>query len=184
MDYNRDKWHITPGFAICWLVIIIIQGAHFGSDKKSMRKMWQRPPYGISIPYVQNTMQRDAFEFMRRHIHFADNCKRPKTADKNYDPLFKVTYVLKEVGLGIRRVWHGMLNTVSWYFLRSRVLESQSGRNTGTKIRGDMISKLISGYLFSTTASALTGMENHVTDLATCEKAPSSLVNARCVSFV
>jgi hypothetical protein len=77
-----------------------------------------------------------------------------------------------------------MLNTVSWYFLRSRVLESQSGRNTGTKIRGDMISKLISGYLFSTTASALTGMENHVRDLATCEKAPSSLVNARCVSFV
>ena len=77
-----------------------------------------------------------------------------------------------------------MLNTVSRYFLRSRVLESQSGRNTGTKIRGDMISKLISGYLFSTTASALTGMENHVRDLATCEKAPSSLVNARCVSFV
>ena len=106
MDYNRDKWHITPGFVVCWLVIIIIQGAHFGSDKKSMRTMRQRPPHGISIPYVQNTMQRDAFEFMRRHIHFADNCKRPKTAEKNYDPLFKVTYVLKEVGLGIRRVWH------------------------------------------------------------------------------
>ena len=43
---------------------------------------------------------------MRRHIHFADNYKRPKTTDKNYDPLFKVAYVLKEVGLGIRRVWH------------------------------------------------------------------------------
>jgi len=68
--------------------------------------MWQRPPYGISIPYVQNTMQQDAFEFMRRHIHFTDNYKRPKTTDKNYDPLFKVTYVLKEVGLGICRVWH------------------------------------------------------------------------------
>jgi len=51
-------------------------------------------------------MQRDAFEFMRRHIHFTDNYKRPKTTDKNYNPLFKVTYVLKEVGLGIRRVWH------------------------------------------------------------------------------
>jgi len=33
-----------------------------------------------------------------------------------------------------------------------------------------MISQLISGYLFSTTTSALTGMEKHVTDLATCEK--------------
>ena len=73
---------------------------------KTMRKMWQHPPYGISIPYVQNTMQRDEFEFMRRYIHFADNYKWPKTMDKNYDPLFKVTYVLKEVRFGIRRVWH------------------------------------------------------------------------------
>ena len=105
MDCNQDKWKITPGFVICWVAIIIIQGAHFGSDKKSMRKMWQRPPYGISIPYVQNTMRRDAFEFMRQHIHFTDNYQRPKTTDKNYDPLFKVTYVLKEVGSGIRRVW-------------------------------------------------------------------------------
>ncbi len=32
--------------------------------------------------------------------------------------------------------------------------------------------------------SLLNGMENHVRDLATCKKAPSSLVNARCVSFV
>ncbi len=67
--------------------------------------MRQRPPYGISMPYVQNTMQRDAFEFLRRYIHFADNYQRPKQSDKNYDPLFKVTYVLKEVGAGIRRVW-------------------------------------------------------------------------------
>ncbi len=33
--------------------------------------------------------------------------------------------------------WIGlfMLNTLSWYFLLSRVLESRSGRNKGTKIR-------------------------------------------------
>jgi uncharacterized membrane protein len=68
--------------------------------------------------------------------------------------------------------------------LPSRILESQSGRNIGTNIRGDMFSKLILGYLFSTMALALTGMENHVRDLATCKKVHSSLVNARCVSFV
>jgi len=33
-DRNRDKWRITPRFIICWLAIIIIQGAHFGSNKK------------------------------------------------------------------------------------------------------------------------------------------------------
>ena len=105
-DRNQDQWCITPGFIKRWLAIIIILGAHFGSDKKTMWTMWQRPSYGISIPYVQNTMQWDAFEFMRQHIHFADNYKQPKTTDKNYNPLFKVTYILKEVGLGIRQVWH------------------------------------------------------------------------------
>ncbi len=45
-----------------------------------------------------------------------------------------------------------------WHFLLSRVLESKSGRNRGTKIKVIMISKLILGYLFSTSVSALTGM--------------------------
>jgi hypothetical protein len=72
-DKQQVKWCITPGFIICWVVILILQGAHFGSEKKSMRKMWQFPPYGISMPYVQNTMQCDAFKFMQRYIHFANN---------------------------------------------------------------------------------------------------------------
>jgi len=43
---------------------------------------------------------------MRRYIHFADNYKWPKTTDKNYNPLFKVTYILKEVRFVIRWVWY------------------------------------------------------------------------------
>jgi hypothetical protein len=70
-DREQDKWPITPGFITCWVAILIIQGAHFDSDKKSTRKMWQCPPYGISIPYVQNTMPRDTFEFLCWHIHIA-----------------------------------------------------------------------------------------------------------------
>ncbi len=67
--------------------------------------MWQRPPYGISMPYVQNTMQCNAFEFLRRYIHFAKNYQQQKQSVNNYDSLFKITYVLKEVGSGIRQVW-------------------------------------------------------------------------------
>ncbi len=63
------------------------------------------PPYGISMPYVQNTMQHDAFEFLWWYIHFANNYQRPKQYDNNYDPLLKVNFVLKEVRSDIRRVW-------------------------------------------------------------------------------
>ncbi len=89
-DKEQVKWCIAPGFIICWVAILILQGAHFGSDKKLLRKMWQRPPYGISMPYVQNTMQRDAFEFLWQYIHFANNYQWPKQSDNKYDPPFKV----------------------------------------------------------------------------------------------
>jgi hypothetical protein len=55
-DREQDKWHITPGFIICWVAILILQCAHFGSDKKLLRNIWQRSPYGISMPYIQNTI--------------------------------------------------------------------------------------------------------------------------------
>ncbi len=81
--------------------------------------------------------------------------------------------------------WIGlfMLNTLWWRFLLSRVLESRSGRNTGTKISIVMISKLILGYLFSTTASTLAGMEYWARHLAICAQVLSSLVNARNAYF-
>ncbi len=37
-DKQRVKWLITPGFIICWVAILILQGTHFGSDKKLLRE--------------------------------------------------------------------------------------------------------------------------------------------------
>jgi len=59
-------------------------------------------------------MRRDAFEFLRRRIHFAENDQR-KNQGKNqgepgYDPLFKVRYVLDEIGKGLIKVWHAGKN--------------------------------------------------------------------------
>ncbi len=50
-------------------------------------------------------MQRDAFEFLRRYIHFVDNHKQKWEGEPGYDVLFKVRYVLDEIGKGLRRVW-------------------------------------------------------------------------------
>ena len=53
-----------------------LQGAHFGSDKRTLRKMWQKTPYGLSLPYVLNSMSRDAYEFLQRNLHFTDHYKQ------------------------------------------------------------------------------------------------------------
>ena len=72
-DDEKYKFRATAGFVICWVAILILQGALFGTFKPPSRTMWQERPYGIPIPCVQNCMSGAAYEFMRRFIHFADN---------------------------------------------------------------------------------------------------------------
>jgi hypothetical protein len=71
---KRIKFTVILGFVLVFLGILMLQGAHFGSNKRSSRKLWQASPYGLSIPYVWNAMTRNAYEFMRQHIQLkADN---------------------------------------------------------------------------------------------------------------
>ena len=74
--------------------MLILQGAHFGADKRSAAKLWQAPPYGNPIPYLQDSMTRDAYIFMRQYIHFADNATRKAKGEVGYHALFKVKYAL------------------------------------------------------------------------------------------
>jgi hypothetical protein len=53
-DKEKKKFSITKGFVMCWMASLILQGAHFGADKRSAGKLWRGQPYGISIPYLQN----------------------------------------------------------------------------------------------------------------------------------
>lgn len=104
-DRERKKYNITPGYMLVWFGLVMLQGAHFGADKRSSRKMWQKAPHGLAISYVRNSMSRDAYEFMRRNIHFADNSLRKEQYQVGYDPLFKVSYALDTMMNGIRSAW-------------------------------------------------------------------------------
>ena len=72
-DNKKYKFQATAGFVTCWVAILIIQGALFGSFKPPSRTMWEQQPYGLSIPFVANTMSGAAYEFMCHFTHFADN---------------------------------------------------------------------------------------------------------------
>ena len=104
-DKEKKKYKITPGFVLCWIAILILQGAHFGQDKGNAGKMWRGAPRGISFPYIRNAMTRDAYVFMRQYIHFCDNSKRKSSDQRGYDPLFKVSFAMKTMMLGMRKAW-------------------------------------------------------------------------------
>ena len=61
---KKNKYNITSGFIICWIVVLKINGAHFGAEKRGTRKLWCRNLYGLSFPYIQNTMTIKSFKFM------------------------------------------------------------------------------------------------------------------------
>jgi hypothetical protein len=48
---------------------------------------------------------RDAYEFLRLNLHFADNYKQQSEGSEGYDPLFKVRYPLDIIDKGLRKVW-------------------------------------------------------------------------------
>jgi len=50
-------------------------------------------------------MTRNAYEFLRRNIHFADNSLQQPEGSNGYDPLFKVRDALDAIGKGLRKVW-------------------------------------------------------------------------------
>ena len=85
--------------------MLILQGAHFGADKRSAAKLWRSPPYGNLIPYLQNLMTRDAYVFMRQYIHFADNETRKAKGEIGYHALFKVKYALDVMMNGMKKSW-------------------------------------------------------------------------------
>jgi hypothetical protein len=68
-----------------------LSGAYFGGKNNcGINNIYQNAPYGVSIPFIQNAMPRDAFDFMRRYIHFVNNRDRR---------------ILDTVMDGLRRAW-------------------------------------------------------------------------------
>ena len=90
-DKERVRYDISAGFILTWIGILVLQGVHFGSEKRTARKMWQKAPYGLSLPYVRNSMTH------------ADNTLQQPEGTEGYDPLFKVRYPLDAIGKGLRR---------------------------------------------------------------------------------
>jgi hypothetical protein len=102
---KEKRFTVSPVFVIVFIGILILNGAHFGSGSRSSRKLWQKIPYGLSIPHVWNAMTRNAYESMRHFIHFADNSLDKPIGSPGYDPLFKVRYALEAIQEGLLKVW-------------------------------------------------------------------------------
>ena len=90
-------YEITTGFVLAWIAIIVLQGAHYGTDKRAAKKMWRSAPYGPT--------RTNSCVLMLAYIHFVDNNKRVPHGQPGYDPLFKRRWFINAVMKGIHQVW-------------------------------------------------------------------------------
>ena len=101
-DKEKERFSITTSSVTCWFASLIMQGALFRSDKPRANDLYATRPYGIRIPIIRNAIKRDAYNFLRRYVHFCDNDKKRKPGEEGYTKLFKVAYVLETIGRVIR----------------------------------------------------------------------------------
>jgi len=99
-DKENIKFKITPGYIIAWIAILIYHDAKHGGQTMFY---WDKKLDGDTCAPIQNTISRNAFEFMRRYIHFENNAKGKNRNHELFDPLYKIRNVLTKVMRGIQK---------------------------------------------------------------------------------
>lgn len=91
---------------LAWLGCTIYAGALFsGDNNRGIDAIYSDSSYGMSVPFIHNTMTQDAFIFMRNYIHFSRTRNQKKSGQAGYHPLFKVNTIIKMLMERIRTVW-------------------------------------------------------------------------------
>eukprot|EP00956_Cyclotella_meneghiniana_P033956 scaffold100628_cov85-Cyclotella_meneghiniana.AAC.3 len=79
-------------------------GIFFCLSRQSGSARKSNASYGVSIPFIQNTMPQTAFVFLRNFIHFSRTKDQQASGRRGYDPLFKVRSIINMLMERIRTV--------------------------------------------------------------------------------
>lgn len=72
-----------------------------GDNNCGINAIYCKSTYGVSIPFLRNTLTRNAFEFIRKYMHLSDYANQKQKGDHGYDPLFKVCALIDMVMTGL-----------------------------------------------------------------------------------
>ena len=68
---------VTANYVLAWFGILLMCDAYFAGDiNNGINCVYRDHPYGISVPFIKNTMPRESFRFMRNFIYFSDRNDR------------------------------------------------------------------------------------------------------------
>jgi hypothetical protein len=103
---SDKKYDVTKYFVLAWLGSIISAGTLCSGDSnRTINAIYADDRYGVAAPYIRNTMTQKAFLFMPNFIHFSVMADQKQKGERRYDPLFKVSAIIKLLMKGMRGAW-------------------------------------------------------------------------------
>lgn len=103
---SDKKYDVTKYFVLAWLGSIISAGTLCSGDSnRTINAIYADDRYGVAAPYIRNTMTQKAFLFMPNFIHFSVMADQKQKGERGYDPLFKVSAIIKLLMKGMRGAW-------------------------------------------------------------------------------
>lgn len=93
------------GYVLLFIEHLTCLGLRFGGNAHTDRHVYVSSFCGISVLFLQNTLSRYDFAFMRRYLHFADNDLAKPVGEPGHDPLHKVQNVMNVLHRGLRNAW-------------------------------------------------------------------------------
>lgn len=103
---GERHFDVTPYSVMAWIGIVVYAGAIFTGDiNRGIDAIYCESAYGVSVPFVQNTMTKKAFYFLRNFMHFSVTQDRKRRGQRGYDPLFKVRPIIEAIMKGLQGTW-------------------------------------------------------------------------------
>ena len=69
---HNKKYQVKEHFVFAWLGALMSVGAFFnGDNNRGIDAIYSNASYGVSVPFIQNTIPKNAFNFLRNYIHFS-----------------------------------------------------------------------------------------------------------------
>jgi len=63
---HQKKYQVTEHFVLAWLGALMSIGAFFnGDNNRGVEAVYSNASYGVSLLFIQNTMPKNAFVFLR-----------------------------------------------------------------------------------------------------------------------
>ena len=101
-QHSKKIWiPFTPGLILAFLSVLIYRSAN---GALTCKQMWAKT-HSTGVAWIRNSITSQAFNQVRRYIHFSDNANMHPKTDSRWHPLQKIKHFMDHVQGNLQKAW-------------------------------------------------------------------------------